>query len=285
MTDEAQNLQASETQSTYVSPYGEELIEGFRCRTYKNRIKEVLPPWSPAQWFAVLDREGQALGTCCAQISAARDCLIAAIPDGGWIDGESLAKIMYLLGTHDGFEGFSTDPHNFCRDNPGNPLNDLAVLWPLVRTRLREADAPVARGTDTPVTDAWRILSNISTAMWYQGMFSGSGGDPERAASDKLLCDFCVAKVLPALQTLWASLPQYFSNGPVTAYAVVNKSSPEEILSLRRGAAIFHSLDQLQQTAEIWRASSESIENLGYRILQLSPEGAKFLGGEVAPLP
>lgn len=281
MSDE--NQQASVSSTTYVSPYGEELLVGFRCRTYNGRIREALPPWTPAQWFAVLDREGEVVSSCCAQISAARDSLINAIPDGGWIRAEELARIMYLLDSHDGFEGFATDPDKFVRNNPESPLNALAILWPQVRLRLTDDDKPQSRGRDTPVADAWRTLSNVSTAMWMQGVFS-KDANSARAKDDKLLCDFCVARALPALQTLWTALPQYFANGPITAYAVVNRESPEEIATLRRGPAIFHSLEQLQQTAEIWRKTSEPADTLGYRALQLSPEGFKLLG-EVVDLP
>ena len=283
MTTEGQNMSATEAPA-YQDPCGEETIEGFRCRTYNGKIRSLLPPWTPAQWFAVIHREGEWLGTCCGQISAARDILISAIPDGGWIDSRPFMELLGTLSSHDGFEDLLSNPQVYVEKSPNDPLGQLGLVWPHVRERLADREPPPVSNGPLTVREAWSTLSRISTAMWYVSAFSRDD-NPEAAASDKLFCDMCISRVLPALSVLWKDLPNYFANGPITALAAVRDESPEEILNLRRGPAIFKDVAHLKDTASIWcKSDPEAIKGIGYRELTLSAEGPKLVG-PVHPLP
>ena len=220
------------------------------------------------------------MGTCCGQISRARDILIGSIPDGGWIASDKFVELRDTLGSHDGFNDLFDNPDAYVKTSPEDPLVVLGWIWMALRDRL---GPPAPTNPRDPVKDAWVTLSSISTCMWVSDMFWDSR--VAQTDADRIFCEFCISKLIPAMSALNAALPSYFPNGPVTYLVVVQTNSPDVPLELRRGPAFFKDMTSLRESAGYWSTSEpDTIQDLSYRQVTLSPQGMLIHGDMVSLL-
>ncbi len=241
----------------------------YEIRDYgaEGRVTSVRPTWTPDEWFRVIAREGDVIPICCGNISAARDRLISAIADDGWISAMSLVDIVANLSSHDGFEGLFEDPETYEKSNPGDLLLNLAYAWRNTKDRLGEFASDQPRRQVSPLEQAWSDLSSMSLYMSFGN-------------EDPVYCTYCISRATPALKTLQKHVGTYFPNGPVTYFAVVMEDAPDEFVVMRRGPAIFKSLDAVKETATLWTDTT----GMRVRKITCSPEGFE-LHGSLDPLP
>ena len=217
-------------------------------------IQIVFPEYngnSSAEIFLdVLNKEGEYLGACCANISRVRDILFGAVRENGMIRMAELHEIYYLLDDHGCFE------HN---DDANEPLNHLKNLWLLVKDDA-ELDK-VGRETDpNDLEDALDILGSSCSYLRYSHFFDNHPYEDTEADRQQH-----IAKIIPAVKTVFEKIQSL--NKTVETYALLKEGN---YLENRTGYVFFKTEDVAKQMVEEMNKNDEP--KYSYKKVKISLE-------------
>jgi len=135
-----------------------------------DRVRYVRLDW-PAEWWAdVLNKHGEFLPMCCANLSAIRDNLTTALREGGWIECEDLAECLAYMGGH-GWDDYLQDNGCPMPDPIEDPMLDLIWKWRLVEDVAHLTIRP--RPLDpTNLKDAVRAVHGFAWKLWQDALFA-----------------------------------------------------------------------------------------------------------------
>jgi len=237
-----------------------------------DRVRYVRLDW-PAEWWAdVLNKHGEFLPMCCANLSAIRDNLTTALREGGWIECEDLAECLAYMGGH-GWDDYLQDNGCPMPDPIEDPMLDLIWKWRLVEDVAHLTIRP--RPLDpTNLKDAVRAVHGFAWKLWQDALFA-NGPDACPNLQNKAERRIVLSRFIPAIRTLYHHL-QEKDLGEAEGIALVLRDRPDEPIETIGGPAIYRDMQDAAQAIHHW--PDEIADNLQSRPVRVTlEEGLEFL--------
>lgn len=198
----------------------------IECRpdlTDETLVGAVKLPFTPKQWLGLLDREGEYLQSCCANISDARDVFFDAIRESGWLDRDKLAKVVDLLSTHDFFSDFFKDKEaRSVQREKGHPAAVLFDIWDAARDVMRDRRTKINTLDVSDWRDAATLVARGIPVLRWEMILS------HQTPSDKFHGDLAklslMKDLVPGISTLYAKVKELVPD-PVEGFALMNKTT------------------------------------------------------------
>lgn len=264
----------------------------------------VTPPFSAKEWCSLCMNEGDHyIGGCCGTTSAAQDIINYMFRSGGYIEADNFHELAGLLANHDELDSefmFSKPPAE--EDDAAmaafvasakaqwdriSPWQKLAVIYPIVRTHLRQR-LPTGVGKHfSPLESAIHTAEQSLRALSYEQLFNR--GDRERTDQDRAMRTLVLMRAMPAVKTVYDGLASLYE-GPVEGYALIDRAHDDAIAENRFGYVIHSTRAQIDEIVRITREQEkhyeEQVERLkpleervGIRRVRVTLEkGIEFLG-------
>lgn len=197
-------------------------------------IETFLPPFSPAEWLALAQRDGlYYVGGCCGQMSAVQDEIQDWFRDGGGIGVRKLADVAEMWQRHDGgsvflnlprpIEEISTDSEEWA-----DPWFRLAVVWYLVKDCHTSA---VERGVRPDMSRGDRAICTIdrlASALSFHRVFGSQDLPDPQAQANRLLL---LARLVPALRYVLNHVDEFgYGSMTLTGWALVDLKQGEDVV-------------------------------------------------------
>lgn len=203
------------------------------------KIAEVELNFSSEEWADLLNREGELLPSCCADISRIRDILQDACRNNYYISVENLFEAAYLAKHH----GFLPDEDH--------PVCKIMALWETVKDHARQRSLVGTANLDNP-RDALDALYDAAGVISWAETFSGNRHQEENMQfEDKMNRNAALATIQTAVRTLFFKLKE-MDEGPIEGYGIAHNN---EIAHTRRGLAIFKTHEIAQEICDNWNSS------------------------------
>jgi hypothetical protein len=162
-------------------------------------------------WLDLLNRDGEFLPSCCADISRIRAILVDVVLENKIIDVEKLYEIFSLLESHN--EGTTYD------DAEKHPLNLIKNLWLRIKDDVEFSDNnPVASSIDD-VNAAINVLASGLQYLSYAKIFENHPYDDVKAH-----CQETLWKISPALKLLYENINNF--NQETETYLITLDDKP-----------------------------------------------------------
>jgi len=235
-------------------------IEVYGDYNQPGKVSEVKLDFSPEEWSDVLDKYGEWLPYCCANISRVRDVLTSAKREGGVVGSDELYEAAYLIREHD--EGCPTS----------GPMARIVEIESLVRPHMVSQRAPVSLSLERP-EDCVAAASRALYAMDTEQLFSSLDRPPkreeyrdekgfqravrsneERQFTHKMFRTISLAKIIPALKGIWDKIDE-LDLGPIEGWAIMKEDGT--VAETRSGLAIYIDLERCQEVLQMWARDLE----------------------------
>ena len=238
------------------------------------KISSVWLNFSPEEWADLLNKEGELLPACCANVSRIRDILGGALRESGEIQTMHLWEAAQLIEGHDNCDAFPES----------HPLRTLVELWKEIEEHADTKMTGFLRDPNDP-KDALDVVYACSGVVAWNHLAKPSTADREH--EQKVAVNFTLAQMWPAIKTLYHKLDE-IGFPPVKGWAVC---LGEEVLDSHTGFCIFQNRNQA--TTILNRANANSqIECERKKIARFSDiengeydEGGRYEGQPIPPVP
>jgi hypothetical protein len=213
------------------------------------KISNVKLKFTPEEWADLLNKEGEYLGVCCANISRVRDILMDAIREDGEVRATDLEEAAELIKGH-GCEHYEED----------HPLSRLVALYETLKDHLHEGHHLFHNSFNPDDPDealkAFATYASAYSDYSFQMRMGGDDADPARKFHDcvnreKALID--IASVLHTLVTKLRSL----SIG-LFGYGLIDEEG--KVAYSRSGLAVYKDEAFAKELCERWNREEEGSE-------------------------
>jgi hypothetical protein len=238
------------------------------------KIRAVTLQFTDAEWVGLLDKGGEYLPVCCADVSRIRDILGSAIRESGEIGVSDLWEAVQLIKGHEDCSAFPI----------GHPLLKLVELWGRIEEDADTQMTCLTLNPDDP-REALELLYECSSVVAWEHLFD----TPTKSEKfrKKVTVNFTLAKLWPAIKTVYHKLAE-IGFGPIHGWAVC---CGQEILDSRSGFCIFENHEKAVEVAKRANAAAHTdweqekvrrlkdIENGEYE------EGGRYEDQSIPPVP
>ena len=194
----------------------------------KRKVTNIRLRWPAIWWADVCNKEGQYLPSCCGNISGIRDELVQALREDGWISTEDLATCFYTLKDH------GCDGKLFANDGRGKgPVAHLIRTWNMVKD-VAQIRQPKHGLDPRDLKDAIHIVSSGTLQLDFEGLFD-NGPDKCPEYTDRVKRATLLARMIPAMHTLYNRLAEKALGDSFEGIAVVSRKHPEEVIQTTNG--------------------------------------------------
>ena len=219
------------TEAELIKKYSDQNIEVRtlpQVRNRKERVVSVRLSYTDSEWVDLLDADGESLGACCSTISSIRDNLIQALRDSKWMDVDNLRETAQLIEYHGCGEAHTQ-------------MQYLIKLWNKVRpdTDNDETPRPYELGT---LDGAIAAVADNCGRYDMLRVFKNFGDD-----NHDLLNIVLLSRIVPAIGALYRHT-EALNISPISAFAIFGTDG--NVIQIRSGPAIFHTLEQATTIAE-----------------------------------
>ena len=226
-------------------------------------------PFDAATWIDLLDTEGEALGSCCANISSIRDRLFTAVRHSRIIDAYDLHEVYILIRDHNCGEDYTeADITKASKD----PLVKLMWLWEQIKEDVKPDSLlhkNKKRDKERTIFDDFDSIINASRVLCWSDILKHNDTDDFHKFNSKVNIAVALGRILPALQHINAKLEE-IAPAPFKGYAVCYKNT-EEIADTRLGLAVY-------KTKKLAQELGQPLDDFEIRKVEISLEnGVKFL--------
>ena len=195
----------------------------------------------PEEWADLLNKEGEYLGACCANISRVRDILMDAIREDHEIRAEELTEAAELIKGH-GCELYDSD----------HPLTRLVALYDEIKDHLREGNYLFQNSFDPDDPDqaikAFATYASHYSDYSFQMRMGGDDADPDRRFNDCVNREKALIDMIPVVYTLMKKLHS-LSIGSF-GYGLIDKEG--KVAYSRSGLAIYKDEKFANELCERW---------------------------------
>jgi hypothetical protein len=200
-----------------------------------DKISEVKLPFTNEEWGDLLNKEGEYLPSCCAQISAIRSMLQSALREGGWIRMKDLSAIASAAINHGDFED-------------GSPIFRLIELWNAIKPDARTEPEDASANLDDP-KEAMETLIDRCQYYIFESYGRLRNGLSEQQLFNKRAHDECMlATIMVCVRTLHEKLTD-LSLGTFDGYGVF---AGEKIGMMVGGMAFFKNEEEANKVRDDW---------------------------------
>ena len=184
-----------------------------------DKIYRVKLEFSDSEWVDLLNKEGEWLGACCADISRIRDILGSAIREDGWVKAQDLGEMVSLLDGH----------HEVSQDNP---LYKAKNIWDQVKDNVEESY--VHSGDPDNLREAFNMLYVASSHLSWEWLSSSN--------TNTEVCEiYNFYRVLPAIKLIYEKLASF--DKELDGYIVCKKDGTP-IITRHSGWAFYDTIEK-----------------------------------------
>lgn len=191
------------------------------------KINSIWLNFSPEEWADLLNKEGELLPACCANISRIRDILGGSLRENGEIQTMYLWEAVQLIEGHNDCDAFPED----------HPLRKLVALWKEIEEHADTRITGVFRNPNDP-KDALDVVYACSGVVAWNHLVTPHMEN--REYEQRVAVNFALAQMWPAIKTLYHKLSEV-GFPPVKGWAVC---LGEEVLDSHAGFCIFQNKGQ-----------------------------------------
>lgn len=206
------------------------------------KIAEVELDFTSEEWADLLNREGELLHSCCADISRIRDILQDACRNDYCISVEDLFEAACLAENH----GFKA--------NEDHPIGRIILLWEKVKDHARQRFSTFTANLENP-KDALEMLFQAAGVITWEELVHKD----EVMFESKVCRNAALATIQSAVRVLSLKLKE-MNEGPVEGYGIVQQNN--EIAHTARGLAVFETPEIAQKICEKWNSIEEENDNM-----------------------
>lgn len=219
------------------------IVQADYCQ--HGKIASVELPFTPEEWADLLNKEGEYLGACCADISRIRDILQAACREDYFIEVEDLYEAAFLARHHDGGE-----ERDYTKDT--DPIARMIVLWDKVKDDARSRSKGRSVNLEDP-KDALDVLFQCAgNITWNEIRFNQKTEDDKFDCIKN--CNRTLFTMVPAVRTLFFKMKELYK-GAVEGYGLVRQDG--EIGESRSGVAVYRTKKLADELCEQWNKTEE----------------------------
>lgn len=230
-------------------------------------IEGLAPPFSAEEWLDIVSADSELFGSCCANISAARDILYSKVRHGRWLDSKDLWEFIEILKNHDGFEYMlSPTDKNYAewssweegRKPQDDPIYRLWEVYDKIKDHLKLAppyvvpfsdDAPIRE----PIRAAISVLhAGVGSLYWSTSCFGERDGDPQWVVDQRRAeRQLTIARLMPALRDVMTHIDK-LDLGDFDGFAICKQAEPDAVCDNRLGLCIYSTMKDAQEMIERW---------------------------------
>jgi hypothetical protein len=226
------------------------------------KISSVKLPFTNEEWADLLNKEGQYLGACCADISRIRDILQGACREDHFIEVEDLHEAVYLAKHH----GFTISDE---------PIGRMIALWGKIKDDARVRSEGTSVKKDDP-KDALELLYKSSGAICWDDLYSKEGQSKDVAFDRHMNRNYALATIQTAVRTLFFKLKE-LDPGPIEGYGIIRED--DEVANTSRGLAVFRTGSTAKEVCDRWNKPKDRKHTYIVKKVRISMER----GYEVLP--
>lgn len=218
--------------------YQQKGIEVQGCYNTKGKIGLVKLPFTDAEWGDLLNKEGESLPSCCANISRIREILQEACREDHYCEVEDLWEAATLAKGHDFKIG-------------KDPIGKLIKLWEDIKDDARSRSTSDSSNLQDP-KEALKLLYKCSGVIAWNDLFSRDS--EERKFLNCANSERALATLVTCVHTLFYKFKE-LSVGPIFGYGVFNG---KEIGETNSGIAIFKTQAMADEICAKWNKEEKS---------------------------
>jgi hypothetical protein len=231
-------------------------------------IEQIKPPFTAEEWLDLVSSDSELLGSCCAQISNARDVLFGKVRHGCWMRSGEVWEFFARLANHDGFDYMlPVDGERYEKWDGGHYFesedHDAVYRFWKVFDKIKDhlpMKAPETKpySEDAPIRDpiqmAFRVArAGIDDLDWATGCFGRNRDDDPQWLLDQRRArrQLTIARVAPAIRSILDHI-HTIDLGDFEGYAVCKKDEPDEVCTNGAGRCIYTTEADAKDIIERW---------------------------------
>ena len=199
------------------------------------KIASVRLPFTSAEWADLLNKEGEHLPACCADISRIRDILQGACREDYHINTEDLEDAVFLAKHH----GFKLGD---------DPIGKMIALWNKVKEDARDRRITSSTKVDDP-EDALETLYQASGNICWDNIYSRNHDGKDRTFDRHMNRTYALATAQVAVRTLFFKMKE-LDPGAIEGYGLVRQDG--EVGRTQSGLAVFRTEELAQEICDRW---------------------------------
>jgi len=204
------------------------------------KVGSVRLPFTAEEWADLLNKEGEHLGACCADISRIRDILQGACRNDHFVDVEDFYEAVYLAKHH----GFKIGD---------DPIGRMIALWGKIKDDVRVRRTDDSTNTESP-NDALETLYSAAGVICWDNLYSRDNETKDTTFDRHMNRSYALATVQVAVRTLFFKLKE-MDPGAIEGYGLVRQDG--EIGKTRRGLAVFRTETLAQEICDNWNKAQQ----------------------------
>lgn len=209
-------------------------IEVNACYTRIGEISSVKLNLPSDEWVDLLNRDGENLPSCCADISRIRDLLTNACQNEHIIETNDLWEI-YVLAKNHGFK-------------KSGPIGKIMKLWEQVKNDASTFKSHHRKIDLNDPKDAIKALASACDLFEWEGMMEARNRSDDVKFQNKVNKNKDLALIAAAVNTLFYKLKD-LDIGPVEGFGIVGEEGVEQSYS---GLSIFRTQEIANMVCEKW---------------------------------
>jgi len=217
--------------------YAQKGIEIIADHVQKRKISSVKFPFSNEEWVDLLNKEGEYLHHCCADISSIRNILQDACRENYHIKTKDLYELICLAKHH----GFKKDK---------TPIGRLFTLWNTIKKDVANDKIHVKCTNLENPEEALEVLYLCAANICWDNLLAS----PHINLSDQAKRNYDLATIQSAVRTLYLKLNDLYK-GPVEGFAVVDSNN--KLAYTQRGLSIFKDKKTAQNMCNEWNKNKK----------------------------
>ncbi len=206
------------------------------------KIASVRLPFSDTEWCDLLNKEGEYLPSCCAEISRIRDILQDACREDHSISVEDFYEAVFLA------------RHHGWNEKDEDPIARMIVLWERIKDDVRDRSGHLSAKTDDP-KDALEVLYQSAGTICWDELFSKRDRIKDTVFDSHKNRGYALATIQSAVRTLFYKLKE-LDPGPIEGYGVVREDG--EIGQSRSGLAVYRTPEFAQEVCDRWNKTEQT---------------------------
>lgn len=236
-------------------------------------IERLQPPFTADEWLDLVSSESELLGSCCAQISNARDVLFGKIRHGRWMNSGEVWEFFDRLANHDGFEYMlsqDSDRHEEWKGARYFGSEEKDAIYRFWKIFDKIKDHLPMKAPDTkpypedaqirdPIQMAFRVArAGVDDLDWATGCFGRKRDDDPQWLLDQRRArrQLTIARVAPALRAILDQI-HTIDLGDFEGFAVCKKDESDEVCINNAGRCIYSTEEEAKEMIERWAKSRD----------------------------